>query len=57
MIKNQYEGTIRFESVENEGTTFILSFPASLIEKDATQKETVRTVYSTSKVMQVTAKC
>ncbi len=54
-IVDRYEGTIRFESVENEGTTFILSFPASLIEKEAIQKETVRKDYRLSQVLQVSS--
>jgi light-regulated signal transduction histidine kinase (bacteriophytochrome) len=30
-IVNKYDGTIRFDSVKNVGTTFILSFPEQLI--------------------------
>ena len=33
-IVDKYKGTIRFESVEHEGTTFILSFPKKLMETD-----------------------
>ena len=32
-IVDKYEGAIRFDSVENVGTTFTLSFPVKLIEK------------------------
>jgi signal transduction histidine kinase len=31
-IVDKYDGNIRFESIENVGTTFFLSFPISLIE-------------------------
>jgi signal transduction histidine kinase/lipopolysaccharide biosynthesis regulator YciM len=31
-IVDKYDGTIRFESIENVGTTFFLSFPIHLIE-------------------------
>lgn len=51
-IVDRYEGTIRFESVENEGTTFILSFPVSLIETEKIQKEKVRKDYRPSQVLQ-----
>ncbi len=44
-ITDKYEGTIRFESVENEGTTFILSFPAKLIELDKIPTEPVQKDY------------
>ena len=33
-IVEKYEGTIRFDSVKNVGTTFILSFPLQLIESN-----------------------
>lgn len=33
-IVDKYEGSIRFDSVENEGTTFIVSFPVKLIEAE-----------------------
>ncbi len=44
-IIDKYEGTIRFESVENEGTTFIISFPAKLIELDKIPAEPIRKDY------------
>ena len=44
-IVDKYEGTIRFESVENEGTTFILSFPAKLIELDKIPTEPIQKDY------------
>ena len=33
-IVDKYEGTIQFKSIENVGTTFILSFPMKLVEAD-----------------------
>lgn len=33
-IVDKYEGTIQFKSIENVGTTFILSFPIKLVETD-----------------------
>ncbi len=51
-IVDRYEGTIRFDSVENEGSTFILSFPAQLIEKEAMQKEKGYKEYRHSQVLQ-----
>ncbi len=51
-IVDRYEGTIRFESVENEGATFILSFPVSLIEKETIQKEKVRKDFRSLQVLQ-----
>ncbi len=50
-IVDRYDGSIRFESVENEGTTFILSFPAFLIEKEVAQKEKVRKEYRPSQAI------
>ena len=47
-IVDKYEGTIRFESVENEGTTFILTFPITLIELDKTPNAVVRKEYRES---------
>ena len=35
-IVDKYESTIRFNSVENVGTTFILSFPTKLVEMNNT---------------------
>ena len=47
-IVDKYEGTIRFESVENESTTFILTFPITLIELDKTPNAVVRKEYRES---------
>ena len=41
-IVDRYEGAIHFESVENEGTTFVVSFPTTLVVKDAAPKEATR---------------
>ena len=38
-IVDKYEGTIRFESIEKEGTTFIVSFPLALIDKEQALNE------------------
>ena len=38
-IVDKYEGTIRFESEENEGTTFIISFPTRLIDIEKVPNE------------------
>ncbi len=37
-IVNKYQGTIQFDSKENEGTTFTLSFPAKLIDTHTKSK-------------------
>ena len=47
-IVDRYEGSIGFESVENEGTTFIISFPTHLIEKDTTPNAVKRKDYQTT---------
>lgn len=47
-IVDRYEATIRFESVENEGTTFIITFPTSLIDKEVTPKVVTRKDFQTS---------